>query len=99
MDKPAVKCSNCTYWQLLDSPSHEVIGECRFDPPTFHPVMEKHESGETRHSMMQETVSDRDSSRPKRYLAIEQSFWPVTRGEDWCGKFQQRPIPQDHRTQ
>jgi hypothetical protein len=94
-----IACSNCRYWQAVESPpDQENAGECRFNPPTFHPVTEDYRSGGTRHSMMEESITSRDTMRPKQYLGVEQSFWPMTRGQDWCGKSEQSPVVEDRRT-
>jgi hypothetical protein len=93
-----IACSKCRYWRAVESPPGvEQVGECCFNPPTFHPVLEDYRSGESRHSMMEESITSRDTTRPKQYFGIEQSFWPMTRGVDWCGKFEQRAIAQDQR--
>jgi len=92
-------CSNCGYWHAVESPpGEEHVGECRFNPPTFHPVTEDYRSGGTRHSMMEYSISSRETMRPEQNLGVEQSFWPMTRGQDWCGKFEQSPVAQDRRS-
>ena len=93
-----IACAKCRYWRVVESPDgEELVGECRFNPPTFHPVTEEYESGKARHTMMEDSITSRDTLRPKQYLGVEQSFWPMTRGKDWCGKFEQRAITQDQR--
>lgn len=93
-----VACAKCRYWQAAESsPGQEQVGECRFNPPVFHPVSEDYSSGQTRHNMMEESVTSRDTVRPKQYFGVDQSFWPITRGGDWCGKFEQKAIAQDQR--
>lgn len=95
---PEIACSKCRYWQVVESsPEQESVGECRINPPIFHAVLENYRSGESRHSMMEESITSRDTLRPKQYLGAAQSFWPMTRGGDWCGKFEQRAITQDQR--
>ena len=93
-----IACARCRYWSAVDSSEVEdPVGECRFNPPVFHPVTENYESGKSRHTMMEDSITSRDTLRPKQYLGVEQSFWPMTRGNDWCGKFEQRAIAQDQR--
>lgn len=93
-----IACAKCRYWRAVEpTGSEELVGECRFNPPTFYPVTEEYKSGSASHSMMEESITSRDTLRPKQYLGAEQSFWPMTRGKDWCGKFEQRAITQDQR--
>ncbi|HEX5734879.1 MAG TPA: hypothetical protein VF131_18760 [Blastocatellia bacterium] len=95
---PEIACAKCRYWNVVESTGgEELVGECRLNPPTFHPVTEEYQSGKSRHSIMEESITSRDTLRPKQYLGVEQSFWPMTRGKDWCGKFEQRSIAQDQR--
>lgn len=95
---PEISCAKCRYWRAVESKGdEEMAGECRFNPPTFHPVTEKYESGSASHGMMEESITSNDTLRPKQYLGVEQTFWPMTRGKDWCGKFEQRAIAQDQR--
>ncbi len=95
---PEIACARCRYWREVESPvAEELVGECRFNPPTFYPVTEEYKSGQSSHTMREDSITSRDTLRPKQYSGVEQSFWPMTQGKDWCGKFEQRAIAQDQR--
>lgn len=67
----------CQFWQKLPSSvsgSDRALGRCRFDPPTF--------SGER-------YVHEKEAHSLTGLDALDvASVWPLTHGDDWCGKFE-----------